>query len=78
MQLRPEPAYDLGEDRAIIETLSSEMQMPIDKVAWIYATERAKLERTARVKAYVGVLVTRRTRAILSAETTFDGVASDR
>lgn len=47
-------------------TLARQANIPIERVAEIYAAERAKLEQTARVKNFLGVLATRRTRSILN------------
>ena len=48
------------------EALALQANIPVERVAEIYAAERAKLERTARVKNFVGVLAARRTRSILT------------
>ena len=48
-----------------IELLALETQVPRDVVAKIYTNERAKLERTARIKTYVPVLIHRHVKAIL-------------
>jgi len=39
--------------------------MPVALVQAIYASERAKLERTARIKTYVPVLIHRQVKALL-------------
>lgn len=48
-----------------IELLARETQMPRELVAELYSSERAQLERTARIKAYVPVLIHRRVKALL-------------
>ena len=48
-----------------IELLALETQVPRDVVAKIYTKERAKLERTARIKTYVPVLIHRHVKALL-------------
>jgi hypothetical protein len=39
--------------------------LPLELVAKIYTSERAKLERTARIKTYVPVLIHRHVKALL-------------
>ena len=48
-----------------IELLARETQMPRELVAKIYSSERAKLERSARIKTYVPVLIHRHVKALL-------------
>jgi hypothetical protein len=48
-----------------IELLARETHMPRDLVAILYTRERAKLERTARIKTYVPVLIRRHVKALL-------------
>jgi Protein of unknown function (DUF3562) len=48
-----------------IELLVRETQMPRELVAKLYSSERAKLERTARIKTYVPVLIHRQVKALL-------------
>jgi hypothetical protein len=48
-----------------IELLACETHMPREVVAKIYTSERAKLERTARIKTYVPVLIHRHVKALL-------------
>jgi hypothetical protein len=50
---------------AEIESLARETDMPFELVQEIYTSERAKLERTARIKAYVPVLIHRNVKALL-------------
>jgi hypothetical protein len=50
---------------AEIELLAHETDMPRDLVANLYSRERAKLERTARIKTYVPVLIHRHVKALL-------------
>jgi Protein of unknown function (DUF3562) len=54
-----------GDADAEIETLARETDMPIELVEEIYTNERAKLERTARIKTYVPVLIHRYVKALL-------------
>lgn len=48
-----------------IELLARETRMPRELVAKVYSRERAKLERTARIKTYVPVLTHRQVKALL-------------
>jgi hypothetical protein len=48
-----------------IELLARETHMPRELVAKLYTSERARLERTARIKTYVPVLVHRQVKALL-------------
>jgi hypothetical protein len=48
-----------------IEFLARETQMPRALVETLYASERARLERTARIKTYIPLLIDRRVRALL-------------
>jgi hypothetical protein len=48
-----------------IELLAQETHLPLELVAKIYTSERAKLERTARIKTYVPVLIHRHVKALL-------------
>jgi hypothetical protein len=50
---------------AEIESLARETDMPVELVQKIYTSERAKLERTARIKTFVPVLVHRHVKALL-------------
>jgi hypothetical protein len=50
---------------AEIESLARETEMPVELVQGIYAIERARLERTARIKTYVPVLIHRHVKALL-------------
>lgn len=50
---------------AEIESLARETDTPVELVQQIYSSERAKLERTARIKTYVPVLIRRQVKAIL-------------
>jgi Protein of unknown function (DUF3562) len=58
------------ESRAIdtdadIELLARETHTPRALVETLYAAERAKLERNARIKTYIPVLIHRHVKAIL-------------
>ena len=66
MSGEPTHAHDLGKVDSITERLAQETNTPVEQVAKIYATESAELERTARVKTFISVLATRRTRIILN------------
>jgi Protein of unknown function (DUF3562) len=48
-----------------IELLARETRMPRALVERLYSSERAKLERTARIKTYVPVLLHRQVKALL-------------
>jgi hypothetical protein len=48
-----------------IELLARETHMPRELVAMLYTRERAKLERTSRIKTYVPVLIHRQVKALL-------------
>jgi hypothetical protein len=50
---------------AEIELLACETHMPRELVQAVYSSERAKLERTARIKTYIPVLVHRHVKALL-------------
>ena len=57
---------DTGPDTdAEIELLATETHMSRELVKIVYISERAKLERTARIKTYIPVLVHRRVKALL-------------
>jgi Protein of unknown function (DUF3562) len=62
------PMGDFGDPSEVhteIELLARETRMPRELVARLYASERAKLERTARIKTYVPVLIHRQVKALL-------------
>jgi hypothetical protein len=50
---------------AEIDLLACETHMPREVVHAVYSRERAKLERTARIKTYIPVLVHRHVKALL-------------
>ena len=50
---------------AELERLARETDMPVALVEEIYTSERAKLEKTARIKTFVPVLVHRQVKALL-------------
>jgi hypothetical protein len=50
---------------ADIELLSRETQMPRELVETLYTAELAKLERNARIKTYIPVLIHRHVKALL-------------
>lgn len=62
------PVGDFGDLSRIdteIELLARDTRTPRELVARLYAIERAKLERTARIKTYVPVLIHRQVKALL-------------
>ena len=70
MKIETSAGYDqsathLSSAAAEIESLARETDMPVELVQAIYARERAKLERTARIKTYVPVLIHRHVKALL-------------
>jgi hypothetical protein len=63
-----EQAFNLPADpeaEAEIELLASETHTSRELVKIVYSSERAKLERTARIKTYIPVLVHRHVKALL-------------
>ena len=63
-----EQAFNLLADpeaEAEIELLASETHTSRELVKIVYSSERAKLERTARIKTYIPVLVHRHVKALL-------------
>jgi Protein of unknown function (DUF3562) len=50
---------------AEIEILARETDVPRELVASLYASERARLERTARIKTYIPLLIHRHVKALL-------------
>jgi hypothetical protein len=48
-----------------IELLERETHMPRELIETLYTRERAKLERTARIKTYIPVLIHRHVKALL-------------
>lgn len=62
----PTHAVNIGEHRSTTEMLARETNTPIETVEEIYSAEVAELEQTARIKTYVGVIATSRTRIILA------------
>jgi hypothetical protein len=51
-----------------IELLARETDTAVDTVQEIYRTEHEKLERSARIKTFISVLVHRRVKALLQVE----------
>jgi Protein of unknown function (DUF3562) len=51
-----------------IELLARETHMPLELVESLYTRERAKLERTARIKTYIPVLIHRHVKALLQGQ----------
>jgi hypothetical protein len=61
-----EQAIDRPADAdAEIDLLACETHMPRELVQAVYSYERAKLERTARIKTFIPVLVHRHVKALL-------------
>jgi Protein of unknown function (DUF3562) len=50
---------------AEINSLARETDTPVELVHEIYSRERAKLEKTARIKTYVPLLIHRHVKALL-------------
>jgi hypothetical protein len=48
-----------------IELLARETQVPRSVVERLYSSERARLEKTAKIKTYVPVLIHRHVKALL-------------
>lgn len=48
-----------------MESLARETDMPVEIVHEVYRRERAKIERTARIKTYVPVLTHRHVKELL-------------
>jgi hypothetical protein len=51
-----------------IESLVQETRAPRELVQKLYTSERAKMERTAKIKTYVPVLIRRHVKALLQAQ----------
>jgi hypothetical protein len=51
--------------RAVVESLARELELPVEHVERVYREEATKIEAEARIKTFVGVIVTRRVRAEL-------------
>jgi len=61
-----EQPFNLSADaEAEIELLACETHTSRELVKVVYSSERAKLERTARIKTYIPVLVHRHVKALL-------------
>lgn len=61
-----EQEFNLPADaEAEIELLASETDTSRELVKVVYRNERAKLEKTARIKTYIPVLVHRQVKALL-------------
>jgi hypothetical protein len=69
MDLNDAPASpQLTDHRRAIEILAREANRPPEDIQEIYRLERANLERSARVKTFIPVLVHRRVRNILHSQ----------
>lgn len=53
-----------------IESLARETDMPVATVHEIYQVEHAKLDRVAKIKTYVPVLIRRRVKELLRSQRT--------
>ena len=62
-----EQSYNRANANTEIDLLARETDMPRELVEALYARERAKLERTARIKTYIPVLIHRHVKALLQA-----------
>ena len=60
-----QPANSVDVDQDIIEEIAHDCGLPIEEVQDVYVTERGKLERIARIKDYVPVLVSHRVKVLL-------------
>jgi hypothetical protein len=57
-----------------IETLARETETPVATVQEIYRTEHAKLDRVARIKTFVPVLIHRRVKDLLQSRRSSDNL----
>lgn len=67
-RILPTSEHESGDSSHVdteIESLARETRMPRELVASLYASERARLEGTARIKTYVSVLIHRHVKALL-------------
>jgi hypothetical protein len=53
---------------AVIDSLARELHLPFEQVERIFNEEARKIEATARIKTFVGVIVASRVRAELRQE----------
>lgn len=60
-----QPINPLEHAKAEIAMLARETDMPLEVVEKLYSIEHAKLERTARIKTYLPVLLHRNVKALL-------------
>jgi hypothetical protein len=51
-----------------IDALARETDAPIEIVREMYSSERAKLERSARIKTYIPLLILKHVKALLRAQ----------
>lgn len=61
-------SLELADHRRAIEILAREVDRPAEDIRRIYRLERANLERTARVKTFIPVLVHRRVKNIIRSQ----------
>lgn len=62
MSNAPTHGHNMGQDQSSTAAIARETNTPIEEVEEIYAAEVAALENTARIKTYVEVIATSRTR----------------
>jgi hypothetical protein len=53
-------------ERDTVERLARETNTPLDRVSEIYRAQADEIRRTARIKTYIDVLATQKTRNILN------------
>jgi hypothetical protein len=61
----PINSQNLADRESDIETLARETHMPVATVQEIYKIEHAKLDRVAKIKTFVPVLIRRRVKELL-------------
>jgi hypothetical protein len=54
---------------SLIETIAQESQASLEKVTALFESASAKLESTARIKTFIGILAAREVRQQLKAQT---------
>lgn len=54
-----------GSTDAVIDSLARELELPFEQVERVFNEEACKIEATARIKTYVGVIVASRVRTEL-------------
>jgi hypothetical protein len=61
-------SQNLASQESDIETLARETDMPVATVQEIYKIEHAKLDRVAKIKTFVPVLIRRRVKELLQTQ----------